>query len=131
MQLFRAHTRSRLARVLTLNKVQFSLTAQILFKFAVSLVMWSAEKWSAPGRLPGPGQFCFESLQVARYHDGQHFLEHEVGHTSCNAERNTLCPTPPLGWGYHPSPFPVPPPQPQLPGAAHHGHEVENAACHG
>ena len=30
------------------------------------------------GRLPKPGQFCFESLQVARYQDGQYFMAHEV-----------------------------------------------------
>ena len=34
--------------------------------------------WAAPGRLPPPGQFCFESLQVACYQPGQHFLQHEV-----------------------------------------------------
>ncbi|KAK9823499.1 hypothetical protein WJX72_003188 [[Myrmecia] bisecta] len=33
--------------------------------------------WTESGKLPPPGQFCFESLQVARYHQGQHFLEHE------------------------------------------------------
>ena len=34
--------------------------------------------WTAAGRLPPPGQFCFESLQVACYQPGQHFLQHEV-----------------------------------------------------
>ncbi|KAL3152904.1 hypothetical protein ABBQ38_012210 [Trebouxia sp. C0009 RCD-2024] len=33
--------------------------------------------WTAPGQLPPPGQFCFESLQVACYQPGQHFLQHE------------------------------------------------------
>ncbi|KAA6420781.1 MAG: PBCV-1 prolyl 4-hydroxylase (ISS) [Trebouxia sp. A1-2] len=33
--------------------------------------------WTAAGRLPPPGQFCFESLQVACYQPGQHFLQHE------------------------------------------------------
>lgn len=33
--------------------------------------------WTTPGQLPPPGQFCFESLQVACYQPGQHFLEHE------------------------------------------------------
>jgi hypothetical protein len=35
--------------------------------------------WGAPGRLPAPGQYCFEALQVARYEAGQHFKSHEVG----------------------------------------------------
>lgn len=33
--------------------------------------------WTAAGRLPPLGQFCFESLQVACYQPGQHFLQHE------------------------------------------------------
>lgn len=38
----------------------------------------NAGEWTRPGRLPPPGQFCFESLQVACYQPGQHFLQHEV-----------------------------------------------------
>lgn len=34
--------------------------------------------WGSEGRLPSAGQFCLESLQVACYTTGQHFLEHEV-----------------------------------------------------
>lgn len=34
--------------------------------------------WGSEGRLPTAGQFCLESLQVACYTTGQHFLEHEV-----------------------------------------------------
>jgi len=49
--------------------------------------------WTAAGRLPPPGQFCFESLQVACYQPGQHFLQHEVGSnspkTSQKLERKT------------------------------------------
>ena len=37
-----------------------------------------AGSWTTPGQLPPPGQFCFESLQVASYQPSQHFLEHEV-----------------------------------------------------
>ncbi|KAL0041073.1 hypothetical protein WJX77_004057 [Trebouxia sp. C0004] len=33
--------------------------------------------WTAAGRVPPPGQFCFESLQVACYQPTQHFLQHE------------------------------------------------------
>ncbi|MEW5320097.1 MAG: hypothetical protein WDW38_011196 [Sanguina aurantia] len=33
--------------------------------------------WGSEGRLPSAGQFCLESLQVACYTTGQHFLEHE------------------------------------------------------
>jgi hypothetical protein len=29
--------------------------------------------------MPAPGQYCFESPQLARYNEGQHFLAHEVG----------------------------------------------------
>lgn len=34
--------------------------------------------WGPPGRLPAPGQYCYESLQMARYERDQHFLAHEV-----------------------------------------------------
>lgn len=34
--------------------------------------------WGAAGKLPMPGQYCYESLQMARYEQGQHFLAHEV-----------------------------------------------------
>ncbi|CAL8468053.1 g7592 [Coccomyxa elongata] len=37
----------------------------------------AGETWGMAGRLPKPGQFCFESLQVARYQDGQYFMAHE------------------------------------------------------
>lgn len=33
--------------------------------------------WGPPGKLPAPRQFCFEALQVAKYQQGQYFLEHE------------------------------------------------------
>lgn len=33
--------------------------------------------WGRPGRMPNPGQYCFESPQVACYERGQHFLAHE------------------------------------------------------
>ena len=36
------------------------------------------EGWGAEGRLPAPGQLCYESLQIARYQAGQHFRAHEV-----------------------------------------------------
>jgi len=36
-------------------------------------------EWSSPGKLPPPGKFVFEQLQVARYEKGQHFLLHEDG----------------------------------------------------
>jgi collagen type III alpha len=35
--------------------------------------------WGRPGRLPAPGQYCFEALQVAAYDRGQLFMEHEDG----------------------------------------------------
>ena len=38
----------------------------------------STSSWGAPGKLPLPGQYCYESLQMARYEQGQHFLAHEV-----------------------------------------------------
>ena len=41
------------------------------------------EAWGPPGRLPAPGQYCFEGLQVARYTQGQHFLAHEVRAALC------------------------------------------------
>lgn len=34
--------------------------------------------WGSPGKLPAPGQYCYESLQMARYEQGQHFLAHEA-----------------------------------------------------
>lgn len=34
--------------------------------------------WGPPGKLPAPGQYCYESLQMARYEPGQHFLAHEA-----------------------------------------------------
>jgi hypothetical protein len=34
-------------------------------------------RWSAPGKLPPAGVYTFESPQVARYTEGQHFLSHE------------------------------------------------------
>lgn len=37
----------------------------------------SNKPWGAPGKLPLPGQYCYESLQVAKYENGQYFLEHE------------------------------------------------------
>ena len=46
-----------------------------------------SEPWGATGRLPKPGQYCFEALQVAVYHEGQYFMAHEVCmrsvHTHC------------------------------------------------
>lgn len=50
----------------------------VLRQVISSYMVYDAGQWSAPGRLPPPGQFCFESLQVACYQPGQHFLEHEV-----------------------------------------------------
>lgn len=38
--------------------------------------------WGPPGKLPAPGQYCYESLQMARYETGQHFLAHEVRRTA-------------------------------------------------
>ena len=38
----------------------------------------NGETWGVAGKLPKPGQLCFESLQVARYWDGQYFMAHEV-----------------------------------------------------
>ncbi|CAG9466725.1 unnamed protein product [Pedinophyceae sp. YPF-701] len=35
--------------------------------------------WAAPGRLPPPGKYCFELLQVTRYEKGQQFMAHEDG----------------------------------------------------
>jgi Rps23 Pro-64 3,4-dihydroxylase Tpa1-like proline 4-hydroxylase len=44
--------------------------------------MWlragGGQPWGATGRLPGPGQYCFEALQVAVYQHGQYFMTHEV-----------------------------------------------------
>ena len=37
------------------------------------------EAWGRTGRLPRPGQYCFEALQVAVYQTGQYFMSHEVG----------------------------------------------------
>eukprot|EP00232_Nephroselmis_pyriformis_P017771 CAMPEP_0182881898 /NCGR_PEP_ID=MMETSP0034_2-20130328/17446_1 /TAXON_ID=156128 /ORGANISM="Nephroselmis pyriformis, Strain CCMP717" /LENGTH=355 /DNA_ID=CAMNT_0025014947 /DNA_START=1 /DNA_END=1065 /DNA_ORIENTATION=+ len=44
--------------------------------------------WDPPGRLPAPGNFCFELLQAARYEAGQHFLAHEDGFPPELAEQN-------------------------------------------
>lgn len=38
----------------------------------------SGHPWGATGRMPKPGQYTFESPQLARYTEGQHFLSHEV-----------------------------------------------------
>ncbi|KAG2484297.1 hypothetical protein HYH03_016843 [Edaphochlamys debaryana] len=35
--------------------------------------------WGSSGRLPRPGQYCYEALQFTRYETGQHFLAHEDG----------------------------------------------------
>lgn len=37
-----------------------------------------SEPWGATGRLPKPGQYCCEALQVAVYQEGQYFMAHEV-----------------------------------------------------
>ncbi|KAI8465382.1 MAG: hypothetical protein J3K34DRAFT_396170 [Monoraphidium minutum] len=37
----------------------------------------SGHPWGPTGRMPCPGQYCFESPQLARYTHGQHFLSHE------------------------------------------------------
>lgn len=39
--------------------------------------------WGVPGRLPVPGQYAYEGLQVTRYEQGQHFLAHEVRWGQC------------------------------------------------
>jgi len=44
--------------------------------------------WDKTGYLPGPGRFCFESAQVCRYTEGQHFLSHEDAFPADIAERN-------------------------------------------
>eukprot|EP00887_Chlorella_sp_A99_P006966 scaffold2.g6966.t1 len=44
--------------------------------------------WGAPGRLPRPSQYCYESLQMARYQQGQHFLAHEDGFPDDLAHKN-------------------------------------------
>ena len=44
--------------------------------------------WGPRGRLPQPGTICFESLQIARYESGQHFLEHQDGYPFAAARRN-------------------------------------------
>lgn len=33
--------------------------------------------WGKSGKLPAPGQYCYEGLQVTRYAKGQYFMEHE------------------------------------------------------
>ena len=43
-----------------------------------SVCTGEGEGWGAEGRLPAPGQLCYESLQIARYQAGQHFRAHEV-----------------------------------------------------
>eukprot|EP00238_Polyblepharides_amylifera_P007903 CAMPEP_0196578076 /NCGR_PEP_ID=MMETSP1081-20130531/7050_1 /TAXON_ID=36882 /ORGANISM="Pyramimonas amylifera, Strain CCMP720" /LENGTH=371 /DNA_ID=CAMNT_0041897193 /DNA_START=294 /DNA_END=1409 /DNA_ORIENTATION=+ len=44
--------------------------------------------WDPTGWLPSPGRFCFESTQVARYSEGQHFLQHEDAFPTIIAERD-------------------------------------------
>lgn len=44
--------------------------------------------WGPPGKLPAPGQYCYESLQMARYETGQHFLAHEDGFPASLARSN-------------------------------------------
>ncbi|PRW56261.1 Oxoglutarate iron-dependent dioxygenase [Chlorella sorokiniana] len=44
--------------------------------------------WGPPGKLPAPGQYCYESLQMARYETGQHFLAHEDGFPAGLARSN-------------------------------------------
>ncbi|KAL4440643.1 hypothetical protein ABPG77_000352 [Micractinium sp. CCAP 211/92] len=44
--------------------------------------------WGPPGKLPAPGQYCYESLQMARYEAGQHFLAHEDGFPASLARQN-------------------------------------------
>lgn len=34
--------------------------------------------WGRIGMMPAPGQYTFESPQLARYEGGQHFLSHQV-----------------------------------------------------
>ena len=33
--------------------------------------------WGKSGKLPSPGQYSYEGLQVTRYNEGQYFMEHE------------------------------------------------------
>lgn len=33
--------------------------------------------WGPQGKLPAPGQYCYEALQVTRYEQGQYFKEHD------------------------------------------------------
>jgi hypothetical protein len=37
----------------------------------------AGEGWGSTGKLPRPGQYCYESLQITRYQQGQYFLAHE------------------------------------------------------
>eukprot|EP00899_Mesostigma_viride_P004649 jgi/Mesvir1/14185/Mv09642-RA.1 len=41
------------------------------------LLPLDAARWAPRGQLPGPGKFCFELTQFARYQRGEHFLSHE------------------------------------------------------
>lgn len=41
------------------------------------LLLLGQGRWGLPGLLPDHGQFCLESLQVAKYEEGQFFKSHE------------------------------------------------------
>lgn len=44
--------------------------------------------WGPAGKLPRPGQYCYEGLQLAQYQAGQHFLSHEDGFPPALAQQN-------------------------------------------
>lgn len=44
--------------------------------------------WGGTGRLPSPGQYCYESCQIASYNQGQFFLSHEDGFPDATAAQN-------------------------------------------
>jgi hypothetical protein len=46
------------------------------------------QEWQKPGVLPAPGSFTLESLQIARYGEGEHFLSHEDAFPRDTAQTN-------------------------------------------
>jgi hypothetical protein len=50
--------------------------------------LFGESPWDPTGRVPRPGSLCFEALQVARYDEGQYFMEHEDGFPLMTAKQN-------------------------------------------
>ena len=54
------------------------LLADVVLPVCLVFPDGGGESWQVVGRMPRPGQYGFESPQVARYNTSQHFKSHEV-----------------------------------------------------